>query len=238
MKTRIFFVRHGETNYNVQHRFQGSTDMPLNERGLEQASCLWVPMSKLHLDKIYISPYKRTTQTALQVQAGRDIPVIAEPRLCEIHCGQWEGLVREEIEHRWPGMIDLWEHKPDELRMPEGETFLQVQDRAVEALKEILTKEEGKSVVIVTHMLTIQLIMSRLLNIPIREVWKMVRLENTSITTIDFSSDNEFEVVKWGEDAHLHEHLKNPYVKIAGFFQKDSAKYDTSVIEGKHPFTL
>jgi broad specificity phosphatase PhoE len=158
--------------------------------------------------------------------------------LSEIHCGQWEGLVRTEIEKRWPGMIELWEHRPDELRMPDGESFKQVQDRSVQALKEILEKEAGKSIAIVTHMLTIQLIMSKLLGIPIREVWKMVRLENTSITTIDFSSDKEFEVVKWGEDSHLHEHLKNPYVRIAGFVQKDRAKYDTSVIEGKHPLNL
>ncbi|HOE88530.1 MAG TPA: histidine phosphatase family protein [Sphaerochaeta sp.] len=238
MKTRIYFIRHGETDYNVQHRFQGSTDNPLNERGLEQASCLWSPMSKFHLDKIYVSPYKRTMQTAKQVLAGRDIPVIPEPKLSEIHCGQWEGLVRTEIEERWPGMIDLWEHRPDELHMPDGESFKQVQDRSVQALKEILEKEAGKSVAIVTHMLTIQLIMSKLLGIPIREVWKMVRLENTSITTIDFSSNKEFEVIKWGEDSHLHEHLKNSYVRIAGFVQKDHAKYDTSVIEGKHPFTL
>jgi probable phosphoglycerate mutase len=238
MKTRIYFVRHGETDYNVQHRFQGSTDNPLNGRGLEQASCLWHPMSTIYLDKIYVSPYKRTMQTAMQVLAGRDIPVIPETRLCEIHCGQWEGLVRAEIEQRWPGMIELWEHRPDELHMPDGESFKQVQDRSVQAFKEILEKEAGKSIAIVTHMLTIQLIMSRLLGIPIREVWNMVRLENTSITTIDFSSDKEFEVIKWGEDSHLHEHLKNPYVKIAGFVQKDQAKYDTSFVEGKHPFTL
>ncbi|MDC7228740.1 MAG: histidine phosphatase family protein [Sphaerochaetaceae bacterium] len=238
MKTRIYFVRHGETDFNVQHRFQGSTDNPLNGRGLEQASCLWEPMSNIYLDKVYVSPYKRTTQTAEQVLAGRAIPLVYEPRLCEIHCGQWEGLDRNQIETRWPGMIDVWEHRPDELRMPDGESFQQVQDRSIEAFKEILEKEEGKSIAIVTHMLTIQLIMSKLLDIPIREVWNMVRLENTSITTIDFSSDKEFEVVKWGADFHLHEHLKNPYVRIAGFVQKDRAKYDTSFVEGKHPFNL
>lgn len=237
MKTRIYFIRHGETDYNVQHRFQGSTDNPMNERGIEQAFCLWEPMSKLFLDKVYVSPYKRTTQTAKQVLAGRNIPLIHEPRLCEIHCGQWEGLDRNQIELRWPGMIELWEHRPDELQMPDGESFKQVQDRSVEAFKEILEREVGNSIAIVTHMLTIQLIMSKLLSIPIREVWQMVRLENTSITTIDFCS-NEFEVVKWGENSHLHEHLRNPYVRIAGFVQKDLAKYDTSFFEGKHPFTL
>lgn len=238
MKTRIYFVRHGETDYNVQHRFQGSTDNSMNERGLEQAACLWNPMSKIYLDKIYVSPYKRTTQTAEQVLAGRDIPVIQEPRFCEIHCGQWEGLDRKQIELHWPGMIEKWEHRPDELQMPEGESFKQVQDRSVEAFKEILEKDAGKCIAIVTHMLTIQLIMSKLLEIPIREVWKMVRLENTSITTIDFSLEDEFEVVKWGEDSHLHEYLKNPFVRIAGFVQKDKAKYDTSFVEGKHPFKL
>jgi broad specificity phosphatase PhoE len=238
MKTRIYFIRHGETDYNVQHRFQGSTDNPLNERGLEQASSLWEPMSKISLDTIYVSPYKRTMQTAEQVLAGRSIPLVYEPRLREIHCGQWEGLDRKQIESRWPGMIELWEHRPDKLQMPDGESFQQVQNRSVDAFKEILEREKGKNTAIVTHMLTIQLIMSQLLNIPIRDVWHMVRLENTSITTIDFCSNNEFEVVKWGEDSHLQEHLRNPYVRIAGFVQKSQARYDTSFVEGRHSYAF
>lgn len=237
IKTTLYIVRHGETNNNNLHRFIGSTDHPLNERGQAQAATLNAPMSRLHIDRIYSSPYLRTMMTAEQIRAGREIEIIPERGLCEIHCGQWEGLNRAEIEERWPGMIDLWQFKPDLLRMPDGETFEQVRTRAVDALCRIVQENRGKSVAIASHMLTIQLIMTRLLNIPIRDVWEMVRLENTSITTMEVWENGDFEVTHWADEDHLPAELKNSYVKIAGFVTKNfKAKYDLSSVMGLRHF--
>lgn len=236
-RTRLYIVRHGETDNNVKHRFIGRTDMPLNERGQRQAACLNAPMRVLHIDRIYASPYLRTMMTAEGVRAGRDIEIIPDRSLCEIDCGEWEGLNREEIQARWPGMIDLWQFEPEKLQMPGGESFRQVQERAVNAFVRIVHENRGKDIAIASHMLTIQLIMGELLNIPIHEVWNMQRLENTSITSMDVWENGEFEIVKWGEDAHLDMDLRNPYVKIAGFVQKDFKEaFDLAYIEGLHDF--
>ena len=80
----------------------------------------------------------------------------------------------------------------------------------------------------------IQLIMCGLLGIDIDDVWRMVQLENTSITSMDFYSDGTFEVLKWGEAGHLPFELTNQSVKIAGFTKNEAPKYDVSVVEGKH----
>lgn len=239
METTLYIVRHGETDNNYTHRFIGSTDHPLNERGMAQAACLRAPFAKLHLDAIYSSPRRRAYMTAEQILGDRDMPIICDDGLAEIHCGQWEGLNRAEIEARWPGMIDLWQFRPDELHMPDGETFEQVQQRAVEAIVNIVRHERGKCVAVACHMLTIQLIMAKLLNIPIREVWNMVRIENTSISTVKVYDNGDFDIVRWGDDSHLLPELKTGYVRIAGFVQKNyNADYDVIKVEGKHNFPL
>lgn len=237
MLTEVFIVRHGETDNNVKHRFIGSTDMPLNERGLRQAATLREPMSRIALDRIYASPYIRTMQTAREVRGDRDIEIIGERGLCEIHCGEWEGLDRAEIERRWPGQIELWQHEPDRLRMAGGETLQQVQDRAVDAFARIVTKEMGGRVAVVSHMLTIQLVVARLFGVPNRDVWRMNRLENASITQMSVWDNGDFQIVKWGDDSHLPAELRNEYVRIAGFVQKDfRPAYSVDDLKGKRHF--
>lgn len=236
MYTQVYLVRHGETDYNVAHRFIGSTDMPLNARGQEQAKCLIEPMSKIHLDRIYASPLKRTMMTADCIRANRDIQIIPVDGIKEIHCGQWEGLNSTEIEARWPGQIKLWQFDPGKLQMEDGETLKQVQDRAVKDFVKIIEKEMGHSIGVASHMLTIQLIMAHFLDIDVNDVWRMVQLENTSITTMRFYDDGTFEVLKWGEEGHLREDLKNPSVKIAGFKVNEKPKYDVSMYEGTKHF--
>ena len=235
--TTVYIVRHGETDLNRLYRFIGSTDHPLNERGIAQVETLREPMSKFHLDCIYSSPLKRTMMTAERIQNGRDIEIGPHNDLKEIHCGGWETLNREEIEAKWPGEIELWEKKPDLLHMEGGETFAEVQERAIRGIIDIVNRERGKSIAIACHMLTIQLIMAKLLQVPIRDVWEMVRLENTSITTMNIEDNGDFEVVRWADDSHLPEELKNANVKVAGIHNTSfDAKYDITDVEGKHHF--
>lgn len=235
--TTVYIIRHGETENNRLYKFVGSTDQPLNDRGIAQTETLRKPMSEVHLDRIYTSPYLRTTMTAERVRNGRDIEVIGDRGLCEIHCGKWEGLGKPEIEALWPGQIELWEHTPDLLHMEDGETFSQVQERAVKAFTDIVKKEHGNSVAVVSHMLTIQLIMAKLLSVPIRDVWQMVRLENTSITTMQIHDNGDFEVLRWADESHLPEELRNKNVKIAGIHNTEfTAKYTVGDVEGIHHF--
>lgn len=235
--TTVYIIRHGETENNRLYKFVGSTDQPLNDRGIAQAETLRKPMSEVHLDRIYTSPYLRTTMTAERVRNGRYIEVIGDRGLCEIHCGKWEGLGKPEIEALWPGQIELWEHTPDLLHMEDGETFSQVQERAVKAFTDIVKKEHGNSIAVVSHMLTIQLIMAKLLSVPIRDVWQMVRLENTSITTMQIHDNGDFEVLRWADESHLPEELRNKNVKIAGIHNTEfTAKYTVGDVEGIHHF--
>jgi broad specificity phosphatase PhoE len=131
-------------------------------------------------------------------------------------------------------MIDLWQHEPDNLQFPQGETFQQVQDRAMESFANIVKQNTGKTVVISTHMLPLQLIVAKLSEIPIREIWNMHRIENTSITSLEIAPDGTFEFLLWGDASHLPHELRNDYVRVAGFAQPNArAKFDFSSLQGR-----
>ena len=91
----------------------------------------------------------------------------------------------------------------------------------------------GNNIVLVIY----GMLMAKLLNVPISEVWNMVRIENTSISTMKVHDNGDVEIVRWGDDSHLPEELKTGYVRIAGFVQKKyNADYDVIKVEGSHNF--
>jgi broad specificity phosphatase PhoE len=236
MKTKVYLIRHGETDSNATERFTGP-ELPLNARGMEQAKCLGAAMSKVHLDAIYASPLLRAYMTALQVQGDRNIPISKDDGLTEIDCGNWIGYNREEVEALWPGMMEIWQNQPDKLDIPGGETFKQAQDRAYDWFKGVIKLERGRTIAVASHMLTIQLLLGRMLGIPISEVWNMRRLDNTSVTVLDVYDDGDFEIVNWGDNSHLPDELKNSFVRIAGFVHKayDATTYE-ACMEGRYNY--
>ena len=236
--TTLYIVRHGETDLNRAGRFCGSTDMPLNERGLAQAQTLREPMSKIELDRIYSSPLDRAVKTAECIRGGRNIEIITENGLQEIDCGKWETLRRDEIEERWQGGIELWETKPDLLRMEDGETFEEVQARVSRALLDILRRERGHKIAIACHLMTIQMIMLTALQAPIRDIWKVVpTATNASITTIEIEDNGDFRVVRWSDDRHIPACLKDSNLKVANMDDVlAGASHTMDDVLGKHHF--
>lgn len=236
--TTLYIIRHGETALNRLGRFCGSTNQPLNERGLAQAESLREPMSKVDLDRIYSSPLDRAVKTAECIRGGRDIEIITEDGLQEIDCGKWETLRHDEIEARWPGGIELWETKPDTLRMEDGETFAEVRDRVGSAIIDIVRRERGHKVAIACHLMTIQMIMLNIMQAPINDIWKVVpTATNTSITTIEIEDNGDFRVVRWSDDRHLPAHLKDSNQKVAKMDDLlIDSKYNVTNAEVKHHF--
>lgn len=235
MDTILYLVRHGETENNHEHRFCGSRDCPLDERGRAQAACLGAAFAGRPLDAIYSSPLSRARDTAEQLRGGRELPLTVVDDLAEINCGPWEGLNAAEIEQRWPGLLHLWQHRPDELSIPGGERFEQVQQRAVDAVVRIVQAERGRAVAIAGHMLMIQLIMARLTGIPIREVWNIETLGNTAVSTLCIHDDGVFDVLGWGDVSHLPPELRAADVPIAGFTPSDEEPRIIR-IRGRHTF--
>lgn len=89
---RLYALRHGETSWNVQRRFQGQSDIPLNDKGILLAELTGEGLANIPFDLAFTSPLCRARQTAELVLAGRDVPLYVEPRLIEMAFGVYEGV--------------------------------------------------------------------------------------------------------------------------------------------------
>lgn len=161
---KLYVARHGETTYNADGRYAGSTDVPLNEVGMEQARQLAESLVDLQLDVIVSSPKIRARRTAETVQAQLGIPLEFMGEFVERNMGAYEGLTREEAKARYPEVwkrIGTWPISPDD-GPPEAETIRQCDERVKIGLDKIREKHSGKNVLLVCHGLISRVINRRL----------------------------------------------------------------------------
>jgi broad specificity phosphatase PhoE len=145
--TTIVLVRHGETDWNRERRFQGHADTPLNEDGRSQAQELAELLVAEPVTALYTSPLRRAGETAEILAATLGVEACALEALREIDVGAWEGLTIDEVKERYPERLDEdwrsgWE---------EGETYDELERRVVAALLELGSKHDGGHIVGVTH---------------------------------------------------------------------------------------
>lgn len=156
--TRLFVVRHGETDWNVEGRYQGQADPPLNARGLAQAEEAAARLENAGIDVIYTSPLQRAAQTAEAIARRVGRPVIADPRLMEIHQGRWQEQLVTDIQTQYPELLAQWRSDPWSTSPPEGETLQAVRQRVIAAVEDILARHPRETVAIVTHRIPIGMI--------------------------------------------------------------------------------
>ncbi len=147
----MYIVRHAEALGNVEHTFQGMIDTDISEGGELQLLRLKKRFSDISLNKIYTSPLKRAVKTAEAVRAGRDIPVEADDKLCEIMCGVWEGRSWESIQNDFPNQYSDWKNDPEQFCAENGEPMRHVYDRIIGAMEKIAMQNDGKTIAVVSH---------------------------------------------------------------------------------------
>jgi probable phosphoglycerate mutase len=154
--TELLLVRHGETDWNRDERFQGHADPPLNDTGRAQARALANDLGRERIDAIYTSDLARARETAELIAEGVGVPFILEPRLREVDVGEWQGLRRPEIAERFPDGMRNWHERGH--GWERGETYEQLAERVLEAVEWIVNRHPGGRVVVVGHGGTIRVI--------------------------------------------------------------------------------
>lgn len=182
--TRLALVRHGETDWNAEGRYQGQSDVALNANGLAQAEDLAQRLRGQKFEAIYTSDLARAEQTAEALAAATDAPLRRDPRLREINQGEWEGLLLPEIEARYAEAFRLRRLDPLATRPPGGETVGQVRERVLEVIREIRHTHPGGSVAVVSHGLAIALVKVHLAKLPVESVWDHIP-PNASVEWFD-----------------------------------------------------
>jgi broad specificity phosphatase PhoE len=176
---QITLIRHGVTEWNLNGRFQGHTDIPLSEKGQQQAQMLAKHLKKAKVDIIYSSPLQRAMETAKMVFPNREI--IQDARLKELHFGAFEGFTQVENEQHQD--YAWWFADPFKRPAPQGESYQALRNRAVEWMK---TLPEDKHIVAFTHSGTIQMLLSYIMGVE-HPMWrKRMYLRHTGMTRVLF----------------------------------------------------
>ncbi|MBQ8616812.1 MAG: histidine phosphatase family protein [Clostridia bacterium] len=206
----IFFVRHGLTDWNIQRRFQGTLDIPLNDAGLLQAKSAAKRCSELHLERIYHSTLLRAAQTAQAIADASGAPLYPCKGFNEVCLGVFQGLNHEEAKARYPE--DYAHYFADRINgaPPEGESLYQVQQRALEALSFVERDATGcERIAIVSHGALLKALLGALAGIPL-ENYTCYDVSNGSISVIE-SKDGARRLITLNAMAHFGD----PYADMA-----------------------
>lgn len=193
---KFYFVRHGETEWNVKKKIQGKTDIPLNEKGVQQAKDLAKRLSKsqkngeFHVVKAYTSPQLRAAKTAQIVADELGISCIALDDLREMDLGEWEGSNWDIIEATYGDTYHYWNEHRRYTHTPGGENYDEVLARTLVALEEILSRET-ENVLVVSHSAILMALRCYLAKLPFEEMVKRFKTQNAEVVEISEESVRE-----------------------------------------------
>ena len=154
--TEFLLVRHGQTDWNVDERWQGHSDIPLNPAGLEQARRLAEKLAGQHFKAIYSSDLQRATQTAEVIGTSLGLAYQTDPRLREINLGQWEGMLVSDVRLQFSTAWEERQRNPLNARAPGGETLPEVAARLEQAFNDIASTYPTGKVLVVSHGLAMK----------------------------------------------------------------------------------
>ncbi len=186
----IYLLRHGEIQGTSEKRFIGQIDIPLNERGVEQAENWKKELSGLVIHKIYSSDLARCMDTA-RIIAGEQKAIHFSEKLREISLGEWEGLLREDVKKSYP---TEWEKRGLDFsyRPPGGESFYDLKERVVPFFEEIAASNH-RNIIIITHGGVIRVILCHILGMPLERLFSLSQ-DYSGMNLID-NTNKSFQLV-------------------------------------------
>ena len=174
MGVKLFLIRHGQTNWNMEGRYQGNCDIELNSTGIKQAELASKYLSRVKFSKIYSSPLKRTMKTANIINGRTEVKIEVYDDLKEVDFGKWEGLKFNEINKDYHKEYQQWLTDPYNNRPTGGESFKELTLRTTSVIDSIVAENtDESSVAIVTHGGVILSLLVHWLQIPLPR-WKSI----------------------------------------------------------------
>ena len=184
---RLLLVRHGETDWNREGRFQGQIDIPLNANGRAQAEAASSFLAPVCIQRAYTSCMARPRQTAEAILAAHPgVPLTSTTGLVEIGHGLWEGRLEQEIAKGWPELLADWKRAPETVQMPEGETIHDVWERSLATWNRIAASlGSDETALVVAHDAVNKAILCALLGLTPADIWA-IKQGNGGVTVIDY----------------------------------------------------
>jgi probable phosphoglycerate mutase len=201
LTTRLFVIRHGETDWNASGRLQGQLDIPLNDRGRAQAAALGAALADEPIDAVYASDLARAVQTATALARPRSLPVQQDSALRERGFGALEGLLYAEIEQQHPEALRRWRAREPDYAVGGGESLLDFSARCVAAVERLAAAHAGQVIAIVCHGGVLDCLYRAAARIELQAPrhWE---LGNAGINRLLWS-DSGLSLIGWNDRGHL-----------------------------------
>ncbi|MBP1961816.1 histidine phosphatase family protein [Paenibacillus aceris] len=183
--TKLYLIRHGETVWNVERRMQGHMDSPLSSLGEQQALWLSYALKEVPFEALYASSSGRTLQTATIIKGDRDIAIQASDDWREMNLGAWEGRISDEIEALEPDSFHAFWRNPEQYRPVQGESYPDLQARVLPALERMLAVHEGQTIALVSHTVTLKVIMAYFEKRALAELWNPPYFHPTCLSVVE-----------------------------------------------------
>lgn len=185
---RILLLRHAETEWNRERRFQGWRDVPLSATGREQAESAARLLAATRIDAVWSSPLARARDTAAIIAAPHRLAVQESEAFREMGFGDWEGLTRDEVRERFPDAQRAWAETPHEAAWPGAETLAAVRARALAGLAALRAAHTGQTICLVSHGITGRILILEALGLGPDRLWSF-HLSSTGISELEFRDD-------------------------------------------------
>lgn len=199
--TDLIFIRHGETDWNRQQRFQGQIDVPLNATGQQQAQRLAEALASERFDLLISSDLQRARATALPLERLHTKQLLAQAALREQSFGVLEGMDVPSIKARHPQLWSHWLRHDADYALPDGESTRQFHARVIAAVRELATEHAGKTLLLVTHGGVLDMLWRTAHGLPLHGP-RECAIPNTGINRLRWRAGT-LDILRWAEDEHL-----------------------------------
>lgn len=183
--TTIYLIRHGETDWNLQQRYQGQQDIPLNQTGFRQAQVAAENLDGVKFSALYSSDLIRAVQTANEVGKKVNLEIITHPALREINQGEWEGLFIKDVLATRGDEVRAVYQNPYSARKPGGESIAEVAERMYAYLDQLAMKHDQERIIVVSHGLAIATVLCKVRGYPLELAIRNIP-ENTAIEVVEW----------------------------------------------------
>ncbi len=201
----IYFIRHGETIWNLEKKFQGLLDSPLTEKGINQAKLLGKKLENINFDKFYSSPLKRANDTANYIKGKREQEIEIFKDFIEMSFGNIEGEKIEEFEKIYSEELNYFYKEPLKYNPKDfnGESFLEVRDRVTKGLKKFIEINKNyERVLVVSHGATLKVLLHYISGEDLETLKDKEIPKNTSYTIVEYENE-KFTIKDFSNISHL-----------------------------------
>lgn len=188
MALRLFLLRHAETAWNRERRYQGWTDTGLSAAGRGQAEAAGRALAGTPLQAVYASPLCRAQDTAAAVAAPHGLAVRAAEAFKEMGFGRWEGLTVDEARAQDPALYRAWLETPHLASPPGGESLEEVKRRVLAGLDALRNEHDEETVCLVAHGITARILILEALGLPLARIWSL-HVSSAGISELEFRPD-------------------------------------------------